>query len=103
MTIPSWRSSRCLRRFRRALNRELAYDVAKYLEVAVGTNNLFDKKPEIPELVADYDPANRESFSLSEQYGTIIALYTAGPHGTKGGYYYARLTINFRSALGGRA
>ena len=27
--------------------------------------------------------------------GTINAPYTFGPYGTNGGYYYARLTLNF--------
>jgi iron complex outermembrane receptor protein len=80
---------------------EFGYDVTDYLSVALGANNLFDKKPEIPELVADYDPANPAAGWLAgrspylNNNGTINAPYTFGPYGTNGGYYYARLSLDF--------
>src|SRR5690606_35987549 len=37
---------------------ELAYDFTEYFNLAIGANNLFDKKPELPPLVADYDVNN---------------------------------------------
>jgi iron complex outermembrane receptor protein len=77
---------------------ELAYDVTEFLSLAIGANNLFDKKPEIPETVADYDPATWPTNGRSPYInngGTINAPYTHGPYGTNGGYYYARVTFDF--------
>ncbi|HEX8055057.1 MAG TPA: TonB-dependent receptor [Novosphingobium sp.] len=80
---------------------EASYDLTKFLNIAVGANNLFNKKPEIPALVADYDPANPRAGWLAGRSpyvnggGTINGPYTHGPYGTNGGYYYARLSLNF--------
>ncbi|HEU4651749.1 MAG TPA: TonB-dependent receptor [Croceibacterium sp.] len=80
---------------------ELAYGFTDFLTLAVGANNLFDKKPETPPLVADYNEANPAAGWLAGRSpyinngGTINAPYTFGPYGTNGGYYYARLTLEF--------
>jgi len=77
---------------------ELGYDVTEFLNIAIGANNLFDKVPEIPELVADYDPATWPTNGRSpyiNNSGTINAPYTFGPYGTNGGYYYARVVLRF--------
>jgi iron complex outermembrane receptor protein len=80
---------------------ELAYDFTEFLSLAVGANNLFNKKPEIPDLVADYNEASPAAGWLAGRSpyinngGTINAPYAFGPYGTNGGYYYARLTFNF--------
>jgi iron complex outermembrane receptor protein len=80
---------------------EVGYDLTKFLNVAIGANNLFNKKPEIPALVADYDPANPRAGWLAGRSpyvnngGTINGPYTHGPYGSNGGYYYARLSLNF--------
>jgi iron complex outermembrane recepter protein len=80
---------------------EVAYDFTEFLSLAVGANNLFNKKPEIPPLVADYNEASPAAGWLAGRSpyinngGTINAPYTFGPYGTNGGYYYARLTLNF--------
>jgi iron complex outermembrane receptor protein len=77
---------------------ELAYEFSEALTVAVGANNLFDKKPEIPPVVADYNPATWPTNGRSpyiNNNGSINAPYTFGPYGTNGGYYYARITLNF--------
>jgi iron complex outermembrane receptor protein len=80
---------------------ELAYDFTEFFTLAVGANNLFDKKPEIPPLVADYNAASPAAGWLAgrspyiNNNGTINAPYTFGPYGTNGGYYYARVTVNF--------
>jgi iron complex outermembrane receptor protein len=80
---------------------ELAYDVTEFFTLAVGANNLFDKKPEIPPLVADYNSASPAPGWLAgrspyiNNNGTINAPYTFGPYGTNGGYYYARITFDF--------
>lgn len=77
---------------------ELAYDFTDWMELAVGANNLLNKKPEIPDLVADYNPATWPTNNRSpyiNNTGVINQPYTFGPYGTNGGYYYARLTLNF--------
>ena len=78
---------------------ELGYDVTEFLNIVVGANNLFNKMPEIPALVADYNPATWSTASGRSPYinngGSINAPYNHGPYGTNGGYYYARLTLKF--------
>jgi iron complex outermembrane receptor protein len=77
---------------------ELSYDFTEWLNIAVGANNLFNKMPEIPELVADYNPATWPANGRSpyvNNNGTINAPYNFGPYGTNGGYYYARLGLKF--------
>jgi iron complex outermembrane receptor protein len=83
---------------------ELGYDVTEYFNLAVGANNLFDKKPEVPPFVADFDPNNQPANSgwrvatrspYINNGGSINGPYTFGPYGTKGGYYYARATFKF--------
>jgi iron complex outermembrane receptor protein len=77
---------------------EASYDVTEFLNIAVGANNLFNKTPEIPALVANYDPATWPTTGRSPYInggGTINAPYTFGPYGTNGGYYYARVTAKF--------
>lgn len=77
---------------------ELGYDITDFLNLAVGANNLFNKIPEIPPYVADYNPATWSAAGRSPYIngtGTINAPYTFGPYGSNGGYYYARLTAKF--------
>ena len=77
---------------------ELAYDVTSFLNLAVGANNLFNKKPEIPPLVADAGVAGRFGNGKSPYInggGTLNGPYTFGPYGSNGGYYYARVTAKF--------
>ena len=79
---------------------ELGYDITDSLNFAVGANNLFDKKPEVPALVADYN-ASTAGWLLAGRSpyingsGSINTPLTGGPYGTNGGYYYARLTLDF--------
>ena len=78
---------------------ELSYDFAEFLTVAVGANNLFNKKPEIPPVVADYAGNPGAFVNGRSPYinngGTLNAPYTFGPYGSNGGYYYARATFKF--------
>ena len=76
---------------------EASYDFTDFLNIAVGANNLFNKKPEIPPLVADFNPAtfiNGRSPYINNS-GTLNGPYTFGPYGSNGGYYYARVTAKF--------
>lgn len=77
---------------------EFDYDITDFANIAIGANNLFDKKPEIPALVANYDPATWSTTGNSpyiNNSGTINAPYTFGAYGTNGGYYYARVSLKF--------
>jgi len=79
---------------------EASYDVSKWLNLAVGANNLFNKTPPIPrtvlasEVTSGVVPTNGTSPYINGQTG-INAPYTFGPYGTKGGYWYARVTAKF--------
>ena len=76
---------------------ELSYDITDFATLAIGANNLFNKKPEVPPLVPDYDPTkfvNGKSPYINGG-GTLNAPYTFGPYGSNGGYYYARATLKF--------
>ena len=77
---------------------ELDYDITDFANIAIGANNLFDKIPETPPLVADYNPATWPTTGRSPYIngnGSINAPYNFGPYGTNGGYYYARVTFKF--------
>jgi iron complex outermembrane receptor protein len=74
------------------------YDITDFANIAIGANNLFNKIPEIPPLVANYNPATWPTNGSSpyiNNSGTINAPYGHGAYGTNGGYYYARATIKF--------
>lgn len=77
---------------------ELGYEFTEFLTISVGANNLLNKKPEIPELVADYNPATWSTNNRSpyiNNSGSINAPYNFGPYGSNGGYYYARVALEF--------
>lgn len=79
---------------------ELGYDVTEWATFSIGANNLFDKKPEIPAVLAASNlasgvvPTNGTSPYVNGTT-TINGPYNHGPYGTNGGYYYARLTLKF--------
>ncbi|MFT3964843.1 MAG: TonB-dependent receptor [Sphingobium sp.] len=74
---------------------ELGYDIQKWVNVAIGANNLFDKKPEIPGYTPQGSLAGNGTSPYINNTTTINAPYNHGPYGTNGGYYYARLTFKF--------
>ncbi len=80
---------------------ELAYDFSKNLNIAVGANNLFNKIPEVPDFVADFNPAAPAAGWAAGRSpyinggGSINAPFNHGPYGTNGGYYYLRLSLDF--------
>ena len=77
---------------------ELGYDLTKFLNIAVGANNLFNKIPEIPPLVTDYNPATWLTTGRSPYInggGSLNGPYGHGAYGTNGGFYYARLSAKF--------
>lgn len=77
---------------------EFDYDITDFANIAIGANNLLDKMPETPPLVADYNPATWPTNGRSPYIngnGSLNAPYNFGPYGTNGGYYYARVTLKF--------
>ena len=79
---------------------EAGYDLTKFLNIAIGANNLFNKKPEIPGLVPDYNPADPSWTGAGRSPyinngASINGPFNFGPYGTNGGYYYARLSLSF--------
>jgi iron complex outermembrane recepter protein len=77
---------------------ELGYDITEFASLAIGANNLFNKMPEIPALVGNYDATKWPTTGTSPYInngGAINAPYTFGAYGSNGGYYYARLTFKF--------
>jgi iron complex outermembrane receptor protein len=74
---------------------EVDYDVTEWANLAIGANNLFNKKPEVPALVPLATlPTNGVSPYINGTT-TINAPFNHGAYGTNGGYYYARLTFKF--------
>lgn len=72
---------------------ELAYDLTDALTLAVGANNLFDKKPEIPDLLPVAVGAGVSPYVNGST--TINSPYSHGTYGTNGGFYYARMALKF--------
>jgi iron complex outermembrane receptor protein len=70
---------------------EVAYEIRDNLKLAIGANNLFDKKapviPEVPNGAGGVRPADGNNV-----YGEPLQFT---PWGINGGYYYGRLTYNF--------
>ncbi|KRA82679.1 TonB-dependent receptor plug domain-containing protein [Altererythrobacter sp. Root672] len=72
---------------------ELGYEFTDWMKFSLGATNLFNKKPEIPELL----PVAVASGTSPYVNGTttINSRYGHGSYGSNGGYYYARLDFNF--------
>ncbi len=66
---------------------EIDYHITKPVTLAIGSNNLFNKKPEKVRFDADG--------VLSGDSLVGGAPYQFGPYGINGGYYYARVSVDF--------
>ena len=69
---------------------ELGYKVTEGLEVSVGANNLFNKRPPTIALVP-----GTTNFTLVNGGNVLDAPLTFSPYGINGGYYYGRIAFNF--------
>ncbi len=69
---------------------ELNYKLARALEVSIGANNLFDKRPPTVALV----PGTTNN-TLVNGGNVLDAPLTFSPYGINGGYYYGRINIGF--------
>ncbi|CAN7466506.1 TonB-dependent receptor [Phenylobacterium sp. LjRoot219] len=67
---------------------DVAYHVTENIKVAVGANNLFNKKP--PKM-AQFAPDG----GLADGSNVYDAPLTISPWGINGGYYYTKLTYSF--------
>jgi len=72
---------------------EFGYDITEWANLAIGANNLFDKKPEIPGVIPVAVASGTSPYINGST--TINAPFGHGPYGTNGGYYYARLSLKF--------
>jgi iron complex outermembrane receptor protein len=72
---------------------EVGYELTDWMSFAIGANNLFNKMPEIPDLL----PVAVASGTSPYVNGgtTINSRYGHGAYGSNGGYYYARLNFKF--------
>lgn len=71
---------------------EASYDFSKTLQIALGANNLFDKKPETVKIVT---LNNGATYVNSDGGAVYYRPLSISPYGINGGYYYARLNIKF--------
>jgi len=69
---------------------EVNYDLTEELELTVGANNLFDKRPPTVALVP-----GTTNFTLVNGGNVLDAPLTFSPYGINGGYYYARMSLKF--------
>ncbi|WP_375428576.1 TonB-dependent receptor plug domain-containing protein [uncultured Sphingomonas sp.] len=69
---------------------EFNYDLTDEAQVSIGANNVFDKTPPTVALVP-----GTTSFTLVNGGNVLDAPLTFSPYGINGGYYYARLNVNF--------
>ncbi|MEP6784433.1 MAG: TonB-dependent receptor [Sphingomonadales bacterium] len=69
---------------------ELNYQVTPEVQLSVGANNVFDKRPPTVALVP-----GTTTFSLVNAGNVIDAPLTFSPYGINGGYYYGRMNFKF--------
>ncbi|MCP1468409.1 iron complex outermembrane receptor protein [Sphingobium sp. OAS761] len=74
---------------------EASYAFTDAVTFSVGANNLFNKRPEVPDLLdpAVVVPAGTSPYVSGA--GAYNSYYNHGPYGTSGGYYYARIDFKF--------
>lgn len=73
---------------------EASYAFTDNVSFAFGANNLFNKRPEVPELITGATvPVGISPYQNGA--GAYGANYGHSPYGTPGGYYYARIDFKF--------
>lgn len=71
---------------------EVGYKLSSAIDVAIGANNLFNRKPPLVPLIPGTVTATSGGTLING--GTVLnAPNTLSPFGINGGYYYARLSI----------
>jgi len=74
---------------------EVAFKPAKLIELAVGANNLFNKRPPTAGFVPGTTTGATGGPTIITGGQVYDAPYTFSPYGINGGYYYGRITLNF--------
>jgi iron complex outermembrane recepter protein len=69
---------------------ELNYQLTDELQVSIGANNLFNKRPPTVQLVP-----GTTTFQLVNGGNVLDAPLTFSPYGINGGYYYGRINVKF--------
>ncbi len=69
---------------------ELGYQLTEEIQLSVGANNLFNKKPPTVQLVP-----GTTNFTLVNGGNVLDAPLTFSPYGINGGYYYGRVNFKF--------
>jgi len=69
---------------------ELNYQLTEEVQVSIGANNLFNKKPPTVALVP-----GTTNFTLVNGGNVLDAPLTFSPYGINGGYYYGRVNFKF--------
>lgn len=69
---------------------ELNYQLTEEIQLSVGANNLFNKKPPTVQLTP-----GRTDFQLVNGGNVLDAPLTFSPYGINGGYYYGRVNFKF--------
>ena len=70
---------------------ELNYKLTDALQLSVGANNVFNKRPP----TYDYLPAAAPPYTVVNGGNVYDAPLTFSPYGINGGYYYGRIDIHF--------
>lgn len=73
---------------------EASYKILAGLELSVGANNLFNKRPQAVSIIPGTATATSAG-TLVTGGNVLNAPITISPYGINGGYYYARLSVRF--------
>ena len=73
---------------------EISYKLFKGLELSVGANNLFSKRPPIRPILPCTATATSAG-TLIDGSNVLNAPYGFAPYGFNGGYYYGRISVTF--------
>ncbi len=73
---------------------ELSYKFVRGIELSVGANNLFSKKPPIRPIIPG-TTSSTSAGTLIDGSNVVNAPFAFGPYGFNGGYYYGRISVTF--------
>ena len=74
---------------------ELSYALPHGFQIAVGANNLFNKRPDTRPFVPGSVATPTSAGTLIDGSNVLNAPYGFSPYGINGGYYYGRISVSF--------
>lgn len=74
---------------------EIGYDITEWANLSIGSNNLFNKKPEVPAIIPVAVAQGTSPYINGSMASPIDSPFNFGPYGTNGGYYYAKVSLKF--------